>query len=144
MIRIIHPSSPQEFEAYYLLRWQTLRAPWNKPRGTEKDDKENESIHLMALEADLPLGVCRLQFNDDAIAQVRFMGVDEKARGKGVGKMLMQEAEKITLSNGRTRIILQARENAVDFYKSCGYTIVEKSFLMWDSIQHYLMEKKIA
>lgn len=143
MIRIIHPNSPEEWESYYLLRWQTLRAPWGQPPGSEKDDKENESIHLFALDEQLPLGVCRIQFNDENIAQVRFMGVHEQARGKGVGKLLMQKAEEICREKGRKKIVLQARENAVAFYKSCGYHMVEKSFLLWDSIQHYLMEKKL-
>lgn len=40
-------------------------------------------------------------------------------------------------------IELQSRENAVEFYKSCGYDIKEKSFKLWDVIQHYLMIKTI-
>jgi hypothetical protein len=39
--------------------------------------------------------------------------------------------------------MLQARENAVPFYLSIGYSIVEKSFLMWGLIQHFKMEKAI-
>jgi hypothetical protein len=38
---------------------------------------------------------------------------------------------------------LQARENAVGFYKRCGYAVKEKSYLMWEVIQHYLMEKEL-
>jgi predicted GNAT family N-acyltransferase len=142
-MRVIQPVTEKDFEAYYQLRYDTLRKPWNQPLGTEKDDKENESIHLFALDGEIPAGVCRIQFNNEKEAQVRFMGVDEKFRGKGVGKVLMEEAEKITKENKRSLIVLQARENAVPFYKSCGYTIREKTFLMWNEIQHYLMEKTI-
>ncbi|HRE75916.1 MAG TPA: GNAT family N-acetyltransferase [Flavobacteriales bacterium] len=143
MIRIIQPQTESEIENYFLLRWQTLRAPWNQPRGTERDDKENECIHFLALENETPMGVCRLQYNDATNAQVRFMGVAEAGRGKGIGKLLLLEAEKIAKESGHQKMILQARENAVPFYERCGYTITEKTFLLWETIQHYLMEKKL-
>ena len=54
----------------------------------------------------------------------------------------MQEAESISISRGDTQMILQAREVAVDFYKSQGYQILEKSHVLFDHIQHYLMQKK--
>ncbi|MBX7093375.1 MAG: GNAT family N-acetyltransferase [Flavobacteriales bacterium] len=143
MIRIIQPSTVHEMEQYYDLRWKTLREPWGQVRGTEKDNMEDSSIHFMALEGEIPLGVCRLQFNDESIAQVRFMGVSALAREKGVGRKLLEEAEKTAAAQGRKKMILQARDYAVPFYEKCNYRIVEKTFLLWDSIQHYLMEKEL-
>lgn len=89
------------------------------------------------------LGVCRLQFNSPIEAQLRFMGVKDKTQGLGIGKKLIVYAEEKAKQEGAKKIILQAREIAVEFYKKFGYTIVEKSFLMWDEIQHFLMEKNI-
>lgn len=121
-----------------------LRKPWNQPPGSEKDDSENSSIHIMACDKENNvLGVCRLQFNSPTEAQLRFMGVKENTQGLGIGKKLIVFAEQKAKQEGAKKIILQAREIAVEFYKKCGYTIVEKSFLMWDEIQHFLMEKSI-
>jgi predicted GNAT family N-acyltransferase len=39
-------------------------------------------------------------------------------------------------------MILEARENAVPFYKSLGYEILKKSYLLFGEIQHYTMHKK--
>ena len=89
------------------------------------------------------VGVCRLQFNSKTEAQLRFMGVKTNTQGLGIGKQLIIYAEQKAKQRGATKIILQAREIAVEFYKKCDYSIVEKSFLMWDEIQHYLMEKKL-
>ncbi len=89
------------------------------------------------------LGVCRLQFNSPAEAQLRFMGVKENTQGLGIGKKLIEYAEQKAKNAGASKMILQAREIAVEFYKKSGYTIVEKSFLMWDEIQHYLMAKEL-
>ena len=143
-IRIKEPQTQKEFEAYYFLRFEILRKPWNQPPGSEKDANEETSTHLMAIdEKDNVLGVCRIQFNSTTEAQLRFMAVKENTQGSGIGKKLMSFAEANAKQNGASSIILQARENAVEFYKKCGYSVKEKSFLMWDLIQHYLMEKKL-
>lgn len=143
MIRIIEPKSASEWEAYYQLRWETLREPWNQPKGTEKDNMEDISLHFFALENEIPMGVCRLQYNDENIAQVRFMGVNEKSRGKGVGSLLIKHAEARAKKDHRKVMILQARDYAVPFYEVNGYKITEKTFLLWETIQHYLMEKNL-
>ncbi|HYG53255.1 MAG TPA: GNAT family N-acetyltransferase, partial [Flavobacteriales bacterium] len=68
---------------------------------------------------------------------------DAQLRGQKIGHRLLQEAEKIVMQNGRRYITLQAREEAVKFYESAGYSIVEKTFLMWGVIQHYRMNKTL-
>jgi hypothetical protein len=49
--------------------------------------------------------------------------------------------EEIAVETGRTELILHAREIALPFYKNLGYTITEKSHLLFGEIQHYLMRK---
>ena len=144
MIRIIEPQSDAEWKAYYQLRFDTLRAPWNQPPGSEKDTMENESIHFFALDNDIPMGVCRLQYNDEITAQIRFMGVSEKSRGKGIGSLLVKHAEERAKKDHRSNMILQARDYAVPFYETNGYKIKEKTFLLWEKIQHYLMDKPLC
>jgi N-acetylglutamate synthase-like GNAT family acetyltransferase len=143
-MRLQEPVSQEDFEKYYLLRWEVLRKPWDQPRGTEKDEHEAASIHVMALDdAGECVGVSRLQFNSPQEAQVRFMGVRDDQQGKGVGKELMKYLEEKARAKGAKKVMLQARENAVQFYLSIGYVMVEKSFLLWGIIQHYRMEKEI-
>jgi predicted GNAT family N-acyltransferase len=143
MINIIHPDTQAEWEQYYKLRYDVLRKPWDQPLGSEKDENEETSIHLFALMDEVPAGVCRIQYNSSKQAQIRFMGVDEKFRGHKIGHALLEKAENIVHESGHNEIVLQARENAVKFYESAGYSIVEKSFLLWNTIQHYLMRKSV-
>lgn len=143
-MRLLEPNSPEDFEKYYQLRWEVLRKPWNQPKGSEKDDAENVSIHIMALDDNGEcVGVSRLQLNSPDVAQVRFMGVRDDQQGKGVGKLLMSYLETKAKDAGVKKIILQARENAVPFYLSIGYALKEKTFKLWDIIQHFLMEKEL-
>ena len=43
-IIVKHPKSNNDFEKYYYFRWEILRKPHNKPKGTEKDDFEMEQF----------------------------------------------------------------------------------------------------
>ena len=36
-----------------------------------------------------------------------------------------------------------ARENALNFYRSCGYTLLTKTHLLYGIIQHYQMRKDL-
>jgi GNAT superfamily N-acetyltransferase len=71
------------------------------------------------------------------------MGIVDEAQGLGIGRLLIDYMELKAKNHGTTTMILQARENAVDFYKKCGYTVKEKTFLLWNIIQHYLMTKEL-
>lgn len=125
------------------LRYIVLRKPWDKPRDTATDDLELTSINAYIEENGEIIACGRLQNNGLGLGQIRFMAVHHNYQGKGLGKLIVikleEEAKKINL----TTIELQARENAVEFYKSQGYIIKETSFKLWDIIQHYLMVKSI-
>lgn len=141
---ITEPKTSVEFEEYFRLRWRVLREPWHQPQGSERDEMETTSKHFMAVDRTGKIvGVGRIQFNDEHTAQVRYMAVDPAFAEMGIGKMLMAEMEKYVRSTGRNRIFLQAREQALGFYHSLGYRLIEKSYLLFDSIQHFAMDKEL-
>jgi N-acetylglutamate synthase-like GNAT family acetyltransferase len=128
------------------LRWRILRQPWGQKLGTERDDLEFDetSFHAMAINTDGTIvGVARLQIIINFQAQIRYMAVDSQMQGKNVGSLLISYLEQIASKHGITNIILQARENAVPFYLKHNYTIKEKSFLLYNKIQHFLMAKEL-
>jgi N-acetylglutamate synthase-like GNAT family acetyltransferase len=144
MYKVTQPQTPSDLEKYYALRYEVLRKPWGEPVGSEKDEQENECVHAMIKDdkGDV-LAVCRLQMNDPLTGQVRYMGVRAGMQGKGLGKQIMDFMEKTACEKGAQKVILHARENAVKFYESCGYHHVEQSYLLFGTIQHYLMEKNL-
>ncbi|HLG34707.1 MAG TPA: GNAT family N-acetyltransferase [Bacteroidia bacterium] len=141
---IKEPQTKEEFEQYYHLRWEMLRKPWGFPKGSEKTDDEDKCIHAIILDEKTAVtAVCRLQFNSDEEAQIRFMAVKENMQGKGLGKKIISFMEDKARERKRKKIILHARENAVEFYKSCGYSGEKKSHVLWGVIHHRLMEKNL-
>ena len=132
----------QEVEAIIELRYKILRKPWDQPKETATDGLEKTSVNIfISDENGIALACGRLQENENKVGQIRYMAVDDSQQGKGLGKKIVQALEKKGKEIGLKKIELQARENAVEFYKSNGYAIKEKSFLLWGIIQHYLMEK---
>jgi GNAT superfamily N-acetyltransferase len=142
MYRISSPISSEEFELYYALRYAVLRAPWNQPPGSEKDAEEASSTHAMLTdESGQCLAVGRLQLNTPEEGQIRFMAVHAEHQGKGLGRLVLRYLEEQARLQGAKRMILQARENALNFYLTEGYENAGQSFKLWDIIQHYKMEK---
>jgi len=145
-VKIIEPNSSAEFEQYYNLRYEVLRKPWLQPKGSEKDDGDKSSIHRMIIDESngKAVAVGRLQFNTSEEAQIKYMAVSDNYQLKGYGNIIVKTLEDIALNKGIRNIILQARENALKFYWKNGYEIIEKSYLLFDEIQHWLMVKKIT
>lgn len=140
---VSEPQTSEDFEAYYKLRYNILRKPWGQPEGSEKDSDEEYAVHAFIKDGNQVLAVCRLQLISAEVAQIRFMGVDTEQQGKGLGKLIIDYMERKAKQLGAKEIILQARENAVPFYKNCGYQIIKKSHLLWNKIQHFLMKKEL-
>ena len=145
-MEIIEPNTSDEFKIYYNLRYEVLRKPWFQPKGSERDDDEETSLHRMII--DEPNGkavaVGRLQFNTIEEAQIRYMAVSDDYQGKGYGRKMVKALDNIAREKGSRKIILQSRGNAVKFYEKNGYKIIEKSYLLFDEIQHWLMEKELS
>ena len=142
-IQLKQPQSKDEFERYYELRWRILRAPWDEPRGSEVDNIEDRCFHIMVTNNDKVIGVGRLQYNSDNEAQIRYMAVDDNHEGNGVGSCIVDALEQEARRTERSLIVLDAREPAVGFYKKLGYEVKQKSYLLFDEIQHYQMIKNL-
>lgn len=125
------------------LRYDVLRKPWDKPKDTATDELEETAINAYIEENNKIVACGRLQNNGNGMGQIRYMAVADNYQGKGLGKLIVNKLEEEALKLNLQILELQARENAVEFYKSCGYSIKEKTFKLWDIIQHYLMTKTI-
>ena len=141
------PETKAELKDYYHLRWKLLRAAWHQPEGSEADDIETECFHVIAIDTDgthnTIIGVARLQFNSDNEAQIRYMAVAPEHERQGVGRSMIGFMEDYAISTGHHDVVLDAREPAVGFYEKLGYKVTGKSYLLFDEIQHYKMQKHL-
>ena len=143
-MHLLEPSTPEQFEQYYRLRYETLRGPWNQPKGSERAEDDDTAIHAMLVDDEgEAIGVCRLHLSTPQEGQIRFMGIRADKQGQRLGDQLLQYLEEKARSLGATMMSLQARENAVNFYRRNGYEVIEKSYLLFGTIQHYKMVKQL-
>lgn len=133
METVIRPASASDLESVYKLLNQLKGAPHNRD-AFERNYHENMSdplIHyLVALHNGKPIGfvslhVQRILHHANRTGELQELIIDERYRGKGVGKQLMIAAEGLARSLGLEEIELTTRlhrSDAQEFYKSLGYS----------------------
>ena len=90
------PQTPDEWTAYFALRYAVLRQPWGQPPGSERadDDDQPTTCHAAAFAPNGTLvGVGRLHMTSDNQGQLRYMAVAAETRGAGVGSAILQHLE---------------------------------------------------
>ncbi|SEA05070.1 bifunctional GNAT family N-acetyltransferase/hotdog fold thioesterase [Alkalimonas amylolytica] len=139
-IRMHIPRNDADWQAYYQFRWQQLRAPWQQPLGSERDELEHQSHHRMLMDGDRLIGVGRLHQLDDGKAQVRYMAVDPAYQRQQLGARLLTELEQQALVLGCTEVVLNARDTALGFYQRLGYSMQQEAPSQF-GIAHYRMHR---
>ena len=143
--KIIEPKTPAQWENYFQLRYEILRKPWGQSPDTTKDESEDISVHYLVMdEFDDIVGAGRLQLNTSEQGQVRSMAIKTNLQGSGIGSLLLRHIETQAIKKGLKEIILDARENAVEFYLKNGYEITGPSYLLFGIIPHFAMRKYIT
>jgi N-acetylglutamate synthase-like GNAT family acetyltransferase len=143
MVEIRTPITEAEWEAYYDLRFRVLREPLHQPRGSEKNEGDETGIHFALFDNNNILAIARLDLTEDDVAQVRFVAVEFNLQNQGNGKKIMLAVESKSKELGVNKIILHARDYAVDFYLNLGYRLIEPSYKLFDVLQHFLMDKEV-
>ena len=138
------PTNQKEFKEYDLFRWKILRKPIVKNISSLKDKFEKSAFHLIGIKEEEIVACGRLHFNNKDEAQVRYMAVAQDLQGIGIGKEVLRLLEKNAKKNNAKKIVLNARDHAIDFYKVSGYKIVKKYYGSDTDIPHTTMEKNIS
>ncbi|KPK40751.1 MAG: hypothetical protein AMJ69_01105 [Gammaproteobacteria bacterium SG8_47] len=139
------PRTEREFARYFALRWQVLRAPWNQPPGSERDEYESGAFHIMVEDnSGNTIGVGRLHRKTTSLAQVRYMAIAEAWRNQGIGTLILQQLEQQAHHWSIAKVVLNARTDVVEFYRRRGYQVSGKGETLFGSIAHVTMEKVLS
>jgi len=143
-IDLRQPVTEQDFQLYYDLRWRILREPWTRARESGTDEHEQDALHIMAWrDGNLLVGVGRLHFNSPEEAQIRYMAVEMAYERNGIGSLILRELETHARRCSAKRIVLNAREEAIPFYRTHNYQTVGQTNTLFDSIVHWRMAKEL-
>ncbi len=111
----------------------------------EFDAIDNRAVHLVFYEQDQPLAVCRY-YRDARVRGKYILGriaVAKDQRGRHIGKLLLDIAEKNIAAEGGRMIGLSAQVQARSFYEKSGYRAAGEVYLDEDC-PHIYMEKLLA
>ena len=140
-IEVRPPKTKKEWYDYYYLRWKVLRSNFSDNIDSAKDDIEDESFHIIAINSNLKiLGVGRIHELDRETSQIRYMAVEKKSRSNNVGTLILKCLISHAIEKKNKQIILQARENAINFYLKNGFKLKQKTHILFGEVQHYLMK----
>ncbi|WP_099205765.1 GNAT family N-acetyltransferase [Scatolibacter rhodanostii] len=109
----------------------------------EFDETDNAAKHIVLYINNLPAATCRYfkkaNSNQYTIGRVAVLNT---FRGQGLGKKVMELAEKAIAEDNGESIILASQTQAQGFYEKCGYTSVGEVFLEEDC-PHIHMQKAL-
>lgn len=145
-VSIRAPSSDREWEAYYDLRYRILREPLGKGRGSERDTGDATNIHVGIWENEKLVGIARVDQPEEHTSQVRFVAVDRGYQRQGYGTILMKGCERIARKRGDSRMILHARDYAVNWYEQkLNYSKVDDkpSYVLFGTLPHFEMSRDL-
>lgn len=108
----------------YSVRIEGMNRQHNISLREEFDEHDCDGTkYIVMLEDGYPIATCRFyEIADNAITIGRVVVLPEY-RGKGLGKRVVQEAEKWISELGFSHIEIESRVEAVDFYKKLGYVV---------------------
>lgn len=141
---IRQPLSKEDFDLMYDLRWRVLRKLWNQPRDSEKDDIENESHPFIVTLNNKFVATARFHKNSEKEGQIRYLAVEKEYRNKRIASKLIRYIEGFAISLGIHNIKLNARKTAKDFFEKLDYKIIGEGPLLFNEIEHYVMDKKLV
>jgi predicted GNAT family N-acyltransferase len=111
-------------------------------READRDGRDPEATHIVAVDGGAVLGTCRLVFRDD-VARLGRLAVELDARGRGVAGAILTEATRVARSAASDRISLHAQTYALELYLRDGYELAGEPFEE-EGIEHVAMEKLLA
>ena len=97
---------------------------------------------MVAVERGQVVGTCRLVIRGGVVRLGR-LAVTRGRRGRGVGRAVLEEAERAARATGAERLSLHAQAHAKALYARAGYAERGEPFHE-EGIEHVRMDKRLA
>jgi predicted GNAT family N-acyltransferase len=130
-----------ELKAAVQLRYDVFCVEQGVPAREELDGRDNQGVHLVAVEGEELVATCRLVMVGST-GQFSRLAVRKTARRRGIATALLDAAEAEARAAGARRLVLHAQTYARQLYENAGYRPHGRVF--WEAgIEHVAMEKRL-
>jgi predicted GNAT family N-acyltransferase len=132
----------RELDAAIELRYQVFCLEQGVPRSEERDGRDHDALHLIAVRGETVIATCRLVFVGSTV-QFSRLAVTPEARRQGIATALLEAADEETFKGGANRLVLHAQTYARALYTAAGYLPRGREFTE-AGIEHVAMEKLLG
>lgn len=131
-----------EYELLLHFRHELLRQPLGLNLFEEDLSDDEQDFILVAMQDEAIIGCVMLHPVNDEVIKLRQMATATAVQGKGLGKILVANAEETALDRGYKEVVLHARTTAIGFYEKLGYQAFGEEFTEV-TIPHIAMKKRL-
>lgn len=134
-------AGPQELDAAIELRREVFVGEQGVSEADEFDGREEECVHVLAIDAGRVVGCCRLLPDGERVKLGRMVVAADRRR-EGIAAAMLAEADRQAAALGAALITLSAQTYVVSLYEQAGYEVTSGTF---DEvgIEHVRMEKRL-
>jgi predicted GNAT family N-acyltransferase len=130
-----------EVAAALKLREEVFCDEQGVPLEADLDGLDDEALHVVAIESGALAGTCRVVL-EGSDARFGRLCVRREARGRGLARALLDEAEVHARAAGAQRMTLHAQTSALGLYRRAGYEAEGEPFDE-EGIEHLRMSRSL-
>jgi len=121
-MEIIRATKLAEQAGAYYVRIQGMARKHHISLEAEFDEHDTpQTRYIVVVDDYLPVATCRLYGIDDETVMLSRIVVLPEYRHKGLGTLVVKEAEDWARESGYKTAVLESRENKIPFYEKMGY-----------------------
>lgn len=112
---------PDDLPQVHQIRYWVFQVEQGVDAALEFDGEDQRSTHLLAYLNEKPVGTTRIRWLTAQIAKVERVAVLSEARGKGIGKRLMEYTFNFAIAKQATEVCMNAQQSVQLFYERLGF-----------------------
>lgn len=143
-MEIIRATKTSQQAAAYYVRIQAMARKHRIPLDVEFDEHDTpETRYIVVVDDFLPVATCRLYGLDGQHIMLGRIVVLPEYRHKGLGSLVVKEAEDWAREMGYKVSVLESRDNKIPFYEQLGYVADMSTPIVGETFTCFRMEKAL-
>lgn len=141
-MEIIRATKTAEQAGAYYVRIQAMARKHQIPLEVEFDEHDTpDTKYIVVVNDYLPVATCRLYALDNERMMLGRIVVLPEYRHKGLGTLVVREAETWAKELGFRMAVVESRDNKTHFYETLGYAGDYSQKIVGETFNCYQMEK---
>ena len=144
-IEVLRAESEWQRAGAYSVRIQGMNRQHHIPLREEFDEHDGDGTrYIVLLDDGYPVATCRFyELGVESMVLGRVVVLPEY-RGSGLGRMVVEEAERWIAELGYREVVIDSRLVAVPFYEKLGYAAIDGAVVKSGAFDCIRMRKHIA